>query len=89
MKAIYARLGASIVAMAVWSGSVAMAASGPAQGDTSGPAAGKKVKPNTAVMKDEANGGATVGVGAPGVVGKKGAESGHQPASTSGQANAK
>lgn len=57
---------------------VAMAETGPAQGQTSGPAAGTQTTPNTAVQKQASNPGGTA-VGAPGTEGKRGVESGGQP----------
>jgi hypothetical protein len=68
-----------VLALALGCASLAIAAGPPAQGDTSGPAAGTPTTPSTAVQKQASpqNGGA--GAGAPGVAGKPGAESGDKP----------
>jgi hypothetical protein len=57
----------------------AVSATGPAQGDTSGPAAGTPITPSTAVQKQEPSGASGTAAGAPGVEGKQGTESGAQP----------
>jgi hypothetical protein len=62
----------------------AVAATGPAQGDTSGPAAGTPITPSTAVHKQESNSTSGTAAGAPGVEGKQGTESGAQPKTSTG-----
>ena len=62
----------------------AVAATGPAQGDTSGPAAGTATTPSTAVQKHEPNATRGTAAGAPGVEGKEGTESGAQPKTSTG-----
>jgi hypothetical protein len=62
----------------------AVAATGPAQGDTSGPAAGTATTPSTAVQKQGPNATSGTAAGAPGVEGKQGTESGAQPKTSTG-----
>jgi hypothetical protein len=67
----------ALVTALVWA-PVAMAAQGPAQGDTSGPAVGSPPTPSAAVQKHTSSqtGAAS---GAPGVEAKSGTESGAAP----------
>src|ERR1700712_5768722 len=78
MKSPYSKAALSVTALSIvlLSASASMAAPEPAQGDTSGPAAGTRTTPSTAVQKNSATG---TTAGAPGVEGKPGAESGAQP----------
>jgi hypothetical protein len=72
------------LAIVLFSASASVAAPEPAQGDTSGPAAGTQTTPSTAVQKNSADG---TTAGAPGVEGKQGTESGapSKPAASSNQ----
>nr|WP_294507387.1 hypothetical protein [uncultured Rhodopila sp.] len=71
-------LAAAVLSLAVYCAPVAIAA----QGETSGPAAGKTTTPGAAAQK-EASKQSGSAAGAPGVEGKQGAESGSAP-NTSG-----
>ena len=74
--AVSARLSAGILSMLLFFAPIAMAA-GPAQGDTSGPAAGTDVTPSTATQKSSPD--RSTAAGAPGATGKQGAEFGEKP----------
>ena len=82
MKTTCSRWGiaSGVLAVALLAAPLAMAA----QGDTSGPAAGKPTTPSTAVQKNASDTNGTSAAGAPGVSGKGGAESGSKPDSPSG-----
>jgi hypothetical protein len=56
-----------------------MAATGAAQGDTSGPATGSNVTAGTATQKQASNPNGIVAADGTGIVGKQGAESGAKP----------
>lgn len=73
-----------LLAVALCCGPAAMAAE-QAQGDTSGPAAGKQTTPSTAVQKNTPNSNPSVAAGAPGVAAKPGSEAGRQPTDSNGQ----
>ncbi len=83
MKSTYSKTALPVTALSIvlLSASASMAAPEPAQGDTSGPAAGTHATPSTAVQKNSANG---TTAGAPGVEGKRGAESGAQSKPSAG-----
>ena len=72
-------LSAAALAIAVFCAPIAMAATGSAQGDTSGPAAGTNVKPGTAMQKHASNATRSTAAGAPGMSGKQGTEAGAKP----------
>jgi hypothetical protein len=76
--AVSARLSAGILSMLLFCGPIATAAE-PAQGDTSGPAAGTNVTPSTATQKQVSSPERSTAAGAPGATGKQGAESGEKP----------
>jgi hypothetical protein len=82
-------LAAAALSVAVLGAPAAIAAQGSDSGDTSGSASGKMVTPGTAAQK-QASTQAGAAVGAPGVEGKRGAESGSAPAApkAGGQAKA-
>jgi hypothetical protein len=81
MRATLFRFGlsAGMLSLALGCAPMALAANGPAQGDTSGPAAGTNTTPSTAVQKQTASPNAGTAAGAPGVSGKQGSQSGTQP----------
>jgi len=58
---------------------LAMAANGPAQGETSGPASGSPTTPSTAVQKQVSPPHGSTSAGAPGVASKEGTEAGGDP----------
>lgn len=84
MRKTPVRTGLTAVAlsMALFCAPIAMAATGPAQGNTSGPAAGTNVKPNTAIQKQASNPHTSVAAGAPGTSGERGTESGAKPSTS-------
>lgn len=73
-----------LVALSLCYGASGMAADA-AQGDTSGPAAGKPTTPSAAVQKTGPNGDPSLAAGAPGVAAKPGSESGRQPVDSNGK----
>jgi hypothetical protein len=78
MNITWSRAGtAAALAMALAWAPTALAANGPAQGDTSGPAVGTPPTPSGAVQKQTS--GPAVGSGAPGVEAKQGTEGGSAP----------
>jgi hypothetical protein len=79
-----ARLSAGTLSVLLFCAPAAMAA-GPAQGDTSGPAAGTRVTPSTATQKQVSSPDRSTAAGAPGATGKQGAESGEKPTKASGK----
>ncbi len=75
-------LPAAVFSVALAGAPFALAATGSAQGDTSGPASGTQTTPSAAVQKQAGN-PAAAAAGAPGMVGKQGGESGVQPKASS------
>ncbi len=90
---------ASYRSLAIPSGFLALAlgcapfanAAGPAQGETSGPAAGTHTTPSTSVQKQGSDQNGSTSAGRPGTTGKQGAESGEKPkgSSATGQSNSR
>jgi hypothetical protein len=77
-------ISSGVLALALGWAPFAIAAE-PAQGETSGPAAGTQTKPSTAVQKQVSEPKGSTSAGAPGATGKPGAESGDKEAgSTTG-----
>jgi len=78
MNITWSRIGsAATLAMALAWAPATLAANGPAQGDTSGPAVGTPPTPSGAVQKQTSQ--PAVGHGAPGVEAKQGTEAGPAP----------
>ena len=77
-----------VLALALGYAPLAIAA-GPAQGDTSGPAAGTQTTPSTAVQKQVSSPNGSTSAGAPGAAGKPGAESGDKPTGSTASSHSK
>jgi hypothetical protein len=73
---------AGVLTVALGFASAAIAAPGPEQGQTSGPASGTTTTPSTAVQKQNSKPEANTAAGGPGVAGKRGTESGSQPSAS-------